>query len=100
MCYYSEIFSYGIAMPRGNISSNFEMLIKWNYQSLLDKTMVPVYCNSKDPSDSFIFYVCKVVWISILISCLLIVFSLVLICKFLVKIFALLQNNVKMGGEQ
>ena len=38
--------------------------------------------------------------ISILISCLLIVFSLVLICKFLVKIFALLQNNVKMGGEQ
>ena len=86
--------------PRGNISSNFEMLIKWNYQSLLDKTMVPVYCNSKDPSDSFIFYVCKVVWISILISCLLIVFSLVLICKFLVKIFALLQNNVNMGGEQ
>ena len=86
--------------PRGNISSNFEMLIKWNYQSLLDETMVPVYCNSKDPSDSFIFYVCKVVWISILISCLLIVFSLVLICKFLVKIFALLQNNVKMGGEQ
>ena len=86
--------------PRGNISSNFEMLIKWNYQSLLDKTMVPVYCNSKDPSDSFIFYVCKVVWISILISCLLIVFSLVLICKFLVKIFALLQNNVKMGGVQ
>ena len=86
--------------PRGNISSNFEMLIKWNYQSLLDKTMVSVYCNSKDPSDSFIFYVCKVVWISILISCLLIVFSLVLICKFLVKIFALLQNNVKMGGVQ
>ena len=86
--------------PRGNISSNFEMLIKWNYQNLLDKTMVSVYCNSKDPSDSFIFYVCKVVWIAILISCLLIVFSLVLICKFLVKFFVLLQNNVKMGGVQ
>ena len=41
--------------PRGNISSNFEMLVKWNYQSLLDKTAVSVYCNSKDPTDSFIF---------------------------------------------
>ena len=86
--------------PRGNISSNFEMLIKWNYQNLLDKTIVPVYYNSKDPSDSFIFYICKFVWIAMLICCLLIVFSVVLIRKSIVKIFALLQNNVKMGGVQ
>ena len=86
--------------PRGNISSNFEMLMKWNYQNLLDKTTVPVYYNSKDPSDSFIFYICKFVWIAMLICCLLIVFSVVLIRKSIVKIFALLQNNVKMGGVQ
>lgn len=72
--------------PKGNISSNFEIFIKWNYQDLLDKTSVPVYYNSKDPSDGFIFYKCKVVWISILICCLLIVFSVVLIRKSIVKI--------------
>lgn len=72
--------------PRGNISSNFEMLMKWNYQNLLDKTTVPVYYNSKDPSDSFIFYICKFIWIAMLICCLLIVFSVVLIRKSIVKI--------------
>ena len=69
--------------PRGNISSNFEMLVKWNYQSLLDKTAVSVYCNSKDPTDSFIFYTCKVVRVAILICCLLIVISAMLIRKFI-----------------
>lgn len=72
--------------PRGNISSNFEMLVKWNYQSLLDKTAVSVYYNSKDPTDSFIFYTCKVVRVAILICCLLIVISAMLIRKF-IKIF-------------
>ena len=72
--------------PIGNISSNFEMLVKWNYQSLLDKTAVSVYCNSKDPTDSFIFYTCKVVRVAILICCLLIVISAMLIRKF-IKIF-------------
>ena len=69
--------------PRGNISSNFEMLVKWNYQSLLDKTAVSVYCNPKDSSDSFIFYTCKVVRVAILICCLLIVISAMLIRKFI-----------------
>ena len=72
--------------PIGNISSNFEMLVKWNYQSLLDKTAVSVYCNPKDSSDSFIFYTCKVVRVAILICCLLIVISAMLIRKF-IKIF-------------
>ena len=72
--------------PIGNISSNFEMLVKWNYQSLLDKTAVSVYCNPKDPTDSFIFYTCKVVRVAILICCLLIVISAMLIRKF-IKIF-------------
>ena len=72
--------------PIGNISSNFEMLVKWNYQSLLDKTAVSVYCNPKDSSDSFIFYPCKVVRVAILICCLLIVISAMLIRKF-IKIF-------------
>ena len=65
--------------PRGNISSNFEMLVKWNYQSLLDKTAVSVYCNPKDSSDSFVFYTGKIVRVAILICCLLIVTSIVVI---------------------
>ena len=71
--------------PRGNISSNLEMLVKWNYQSLLDKTVVSVYCNSKDPSDSFIFYTCKIFWGAILICFLLIVISVVMIQNFIAK---------------
>ena len=65
--------------PIGNISSNFEMLVKWNYQSLLDKTAVSVYCNPKDSSDSFVFYTGKIVRVAILICCLLIVTSIVVI---------------------
>ena len=69
--------------PIGNISSNFEMLVKWNYQSLLDKTAVSVYCNPKDSSDSFVFYTGKIVRVAILICCLLIVISAMLIRKFI-----------------
>ena len=72
--------------PIGNINSNFEMLVKWNYQSLLDKTAVSVYCNPKDSSDSFVFYTGKIVRVAILICCLLIVISAMLIRKF-IKIF-------------
>ena len=81
--------------PIGNISSNFEILVRWNYQSLLDKTAVSVYCNPKDSSDSFVFYISKIVWGAILICCLLIVTSIVVIRKF-IKIF---RNTMRIGVE-